>query len=105
MYPYDEEWDKWLWGSLEQGTEIVVGYCASKVDGVEVWHANYPYASGHQYIPNEKNSPQCSRATALFLNDELKSAYMIQRLKGPYDRFEFRKKYGIGFPDSFPYYL
>ena len=106
LYPYNEEWDNWLWNSLEQGTEIVVGNCSSKVNGIELWHANYPYASGHSYEePDDKASAQCSRATALFLNDELKTAYMIQRLKGPYDRFEFRKKYGIGFPDSFPYYL
>ena len=108
LYPYNEEWDNWLWNSLEQGTEIVVGNCSSKVNGIELWHANYPYASGHSYEIhhiNANNSKQCSRATALFLNDELKSAYMIQRLKGPYNRFEFREKYGIGFPDSFPYYL
>ena len=101
---YNKEWDDWLWNALETSNNIVVGYCSSTLDGIEVWHSNHPYASGHSY-GEDKGVPlkQCSRATSFFLIDTLTDIYLIQRLKGPYDRFEFREKYGIGFPSNFPH--
>jgi len=95
---YNKEWDDWLWNALETSDNIVVGHCSAKINGVEVWYANHPYASGYAY--SAMPLKQCSRATAFLLIDTLKATYMIQRLKGPFDRLEFFRAHGISLPSS-----
>ncbi len=90
----DSLWDSILWKSLEDGKIELVGAYEAIIDGHVVWIENYPYASGRRRMSG-RNDLYCSRATALFLHNQLKEALIFQRLKGPFDKHEVFRKTGI----------
>jgi len=90
----NSEWDRFLWTSLINNKIEFIGECEAIINGCVVWHENAPYASGRYgtFMPSPK---YCSRATALYLRDELEKELIIQRLKGPYNELEIFEKYEI----------
>lgn len=77
------EWDAELWQLLLDGQIKFVGTHTAHIGDHIVWIENYPYASGSKYSYKDaimrKNF--CSRATAQFLQHELKTARMLTALK------------------------
>lgn len=91
----DKEWDSTFRKMLEDGKIEFQTYYEAYIGGYVVWIGNYPYASGCTSVKEYSGritELACSRATALFLGDELKKALIIQKLKGPYDRAEVLEK-------------
>lgn len=72
----DKEWDRSLRAKLLDDPEIIVndGGCTASIDGVTIWIANHPYASG-QLIKHRSvcYGPYCGRRAALLLGDLLRS--------------------------------
>ncbi len=89
----DPQWDQYLWDSIEDGKIEFVGMFQSLINNCKVWTENYPYASGTTIIDGKML--WCSRATALYLHDQLSEAFIFQKLKGPHDELEIFSKHGI----------
>jgi len=83
LFPYNKAWDDELWQLLLDGEIKFVDDYRALIGNHKVWIANHPYASGHKYetLTSSKQDVTCSRATALFLGHELKTARLLTRLK------------------------
>lgn len=77
---FDEEWDNELWNLIKDNQIHFVGNYVAHIGKYQVWISNYPYASGDRRM-YDVNGSTCSRATAIYLNQQLKSVKLIQRLK------------------------
>ena len=83
-YRTDRKWDNKLWelASNLQNFKAIGMHHAIIGDSL-VWIQNYPYASGlicEDGFGHGRKS--CSRATALYLHDQLKKARILLILKG-----------------------
>ena len=81
----DPTWDKFLWTALNLNKIELVGRYEAIIDGAIVWIENEGYGDGRGFLDGEKTKVYCSRATALYLRDQLITARLIQRLKGPFN--------------------
>ena len=93
----DPTWDKFLWIALELNKIEIIGKYEAIIDGVIVWIENVGFSDGTKdcRVGSKETSLYCNRATALYLQDQLKDALLVQRLKGPFDEMEVWKKYRI----------
>jgi len=91
----DPTWDKFLWTALDLNKIELVGRFEAIIDGTVVWIENKGYGDGYGHLVGETTRRYCSRATALYLQDELKIALLIQRLKGPFNSLEVWKEGGL----------
>ena len=91
----DTGWDKFLWNALDQNKIKIAGKYEAIIDDSKVWIANAPYANGYLECTNHRKT--CSRATALYLQDQIECARIIQRLKGMTDTFVLYREHGISF--------
>lgn len=80
-------WDTFLWNALIDGKIECVGSHEALIDNIIVWTNNYPYASGT--TGKMDSEYYCSRATALFLQAQLKETRILQALRGPVDNYKF----------------
>ena len=93
---YDKNWDQELWDHIENGRiEFVGGYEAVIAGGKKVWIENVPYANGQERF-DDADKPgfgrQCSRTTALLLEESCKKRLLFQKITGPHHAF---KDYGV----------
>ena len=91
----DPTWDKFLWTALDLNKIELVGRFEAIIDGAVVWIANEGYGDGYGHPIGENVRLYCSRATALYLRDQLIIARLLQNLKGPFDSMETWRKTGI----------
>ena len=93
---YNKQWDKKLWNALVAGKIEYVSRFEAYIDEDVVWISNYPYANGSIRIPGDIfDEPLCSRKTALFLQDQLPAARIMQNLRGPHNKIEVYQKTGF----------
>lgn len=91
----DPIWDEFLWTALDQNKIELVGTYEAIINDVVVWIRNEGYGDGYAISSDEKDRRYCSRATALYLRDQLIIARIFQRLKGPFDDMKVWKETGI----------
>lgn len=97
----DPIWDEWLWTALESNKIEAIGWASAIIDSKEVWIENVPYGNGTTRTLRGVSAKSCSRATALYLIDQLKVALVIQRLSNSLSDLDFFIKYNINLTRSF----
>ena len=90
----DKKWDKFLWQSLDDGKIEIVGNSEALINKVVVWIDNMPYGSG-TFKAKKGHTLYCSRATALYLSDQLVEARILQKLAGPHDKYAILRDHKI----------
>jgi hypothetical protein len=92
---FDSSWDDFLWNSLKDGKiEKLHDKYTARINGITVWICNAPFGNGERWISaisfcrdeeevsnKFKERNMCSRATALFLQSELKKSMIFLKLK------------------------
>lgn len=70
-YLTHKKWDKALREQLLNPVFTEISEHSVKLNGVEIWVANYPYAYGSQYSSRTREKYLPSRATVFLLHDML----------------------------------
>ena len=93
----DRKWDRWLWNALENHEIRIVGYGSALIEDKKVWIENAPYANGFatSSAVSRDESRGCSRATALYLEEQIRRARRLQPSFTDDQKMHIFKEYGI----------